>query len=174
MPNACVIFAAIEDIIRGVRSLETPINLTYAPTAVNFQTEADARTVQNRPANMTPIANAIVIPVFKTQHLEWQMQIATSRLAQAMRLTHYQTKSHPVDFFFAATVNKAQGEPWSAWWCSCQIDGNTSTREQPCPVESRAGRVVPCTRLCHECEALCTCVASSKVAVEQKKASPTT
>jgi len=26
-----------------------------------------------------------------------------------MRLTHYQTRSHPVDFFFAATVNKAQG-----------------------------------------------------------------
>jgi len=58
---------------------------------------------------MTLVPNAIVIPVFKAQQLEWQTQIATSRLAQAMRLTHYQTRSHPVDFFFAATVNKAQG-----------------------------------------------------------------
>ena len=104
-----IIEAAIEDIIRGVRSLDTPIDLPYAPTAVNIRIEADAQTVQNWPANMTLVPNAIVIPVFKAQQLEWQTQIATSRLAQAMRLTHYQTRSHPVDFFFAATVNKAQG-----------------------------------------------------------------
>ena len=36
MPNAHVIHAAIEDMIRGVRSLDTPIDLSYAPTAVNI------------------------------------------------------------------------------------------------------------------------------------------